>query len=118
MIALSSCEADTVGHVVFQETPDSVFRDTARRVSRVKTLDGGCVLIDSGFSDSDRTFKVYAPYSEATYAIMKHLHEDRDVIDISGPDGFYSGTIENLKMSQQDPPRIALTILIKEKLSA
>ena len=116
MISLSSIEADAAGHVVFQEDGDSNFIDSSRRVSRTKTLDGGCLIVDGGFTDADRTFTVTTKYDPDVFGIIRHLHEDRTLIHISANSSFYSGVISTLTLKQSTREKIAISILIKEKL--
>ena len=113
MISLSSITADSDGSIVFDTLPSSEIKETSRRVSRTKTLDGGCVITDSGFSDSDRTLSVNAEYSSDVATILNHLHQDKTLIHIAVDEDFFSGVISSLKIKDN----IKIQILIKEKLS-
>jgi len=117
MIGLSSITVDATGDVLLDILPESILYDSTRRVSRTKTLDGGCVIVDGGFSDSDRTLDIVAIYSDSTYAIVKHLHEDKTLIYISTDTNFYSGVISSKIIKQDITKTIKIQILIKEKLN-
>lgn len=60
MIAFSTVDFDLNGSViVIGEVANSNDKDNlSRRVQRTKTLDGGVVIIDYGYSVGDRTIKV------------------------------------------------------------
>ena len=114
MIGLSSILVDTVGSVVFQELPKSKLNDSSRRISRTKTLDGGCIIVDGGFSESDRTFDILTEYNEDKYNIIQHLHEDKTLINVIINKNFYTGSISFFKDTGEI---IQITILTKEKLN-
>ena len=116
MIALSSILADTDGDVVFDMTQKSKLDDSSRRVSRTKTLDGGCVIVDGGFSESDKTLTVSTKYIAGIFNKIKHLHEGETLIHISLNKVFYSGVISKLSLKRGTQENIVITILIKEKL--
>jgi len=117
MIALSANTVDADGNVVFDETNDSNLRDTARRVSRTKTLDGGCVIVDGGWTASDKTLNIGLKYDAAKVAVVKHLHEDYTLILISMNEGFYSGVISGLSFPRTGVAEVLVEVLIKEQIA-
>ena len=117
MIGLNSITIDVQGDVVVETLSSSNLHNSTRRVSRTKTLDGGCVIVDGGFSDSDRTLEVVIKYSLAAYTIIKHLHKDETLIYISTDSNFYSGVISALNLNHDQLETIKFTILTKEKLN-
>ena len=116
MVGLSSILADTAGDIVFDMTQKSKLDDTSRRVSRTKTLDGGCVIVDGGFSESDKTLTVSTKYNVGVFDKIKHLHERKPLIHVSVNKAFYSGTISKLSLTRGIQETVIITILIKEKL--
>jgi hypothetical protein len=60
MIALAAPTYDTKGSLVCH-TGYAVLQSPSRRASRIATLDGGATLVDGGWSDADRTYKLTLP---------------------------------------------------------
>ncbi len=118
MIAFTSIEYDENGSVFLYDCELEEVRNTTRRVSRTKTLDGGCVIVDGGYSDSDRTFKVFHRYDEQKYAVLEHLHKEYTLIYITTREGYFTGVISAVTLSGDNPLLVKLTVLIKDKLSA
>jgi hypothetical protein len=58
MIGLSSLLFDPDGALRIEESPDSELSELRRRVSRVRTLDGGVAVNDTGYSAGDRDLVV------------------------------------------------------------
>lgn len=54
MIGISTPLFDLLGHVTIHELPTSEMDQITRRVNRQKTLDGGVVINDGGYSAGDR----------------------------------------------------------------
>jgi hypothetical protein len=117
MISLSSILADMDGDIVFDLTGESTLDNSSRRVSRTKTLDGGCVIIDGGFSAADKTLNLSTKYDVGVFSVIKHLHEDEMLIHISVNGAFYTGVISDLNIKRETTETIQLRILIKEKLA-
>lgn len=117
MISLSSILADSDGSIVFDVLPSSAVNDTTRRVSRTKTLDGGCVIVDGGFSDSDRTLNIHVEYTATILSKIQYLHETNTLVHIAIDDNFFSGAISAVTLSRGTQEIIRLQILIKEKLN-
>lgn len=117
MVSLSSILADVDGNIVFEALPSTASNDTTRRVSRTKTLDGGCVIVDGGFSDSDRTLNIHVDYNESTLTAIQYLHENKTLIHVVIDDYFYSGVISSVTLSRGTQENIKLQILVKEKLN-
>ena len=117
MLALSSILADTNGDAVFDLTQESKLDDSSRRVSRTKTLDGGCVITDGGFSEADKTLTISAKYDAGIFSTIKHLHENKTLIHVSVNGACFSGEISDLTLKRGTTETIAIKILIKEKLT-
>ena len=117
MIALSANTFDASGNVVFEEASNSVLRDGARRVARTKTLDGGCVIVDGGFTASDKTFIIGMEYDATKVAVVKHLHEEYTLIYVATDTGFYSGVISEVTYPRIGVSGVSIKILIKEQIA-
>lgn len=117
MVSLSSILVDVDGNIVFEALPSTSTNDTTRRVSRTKTLDGGCVIVDGGFSDSDRTLNIHVDYNETIFSKIQYLHENKTLVHVVIDDNFYSGAISSVTLSRGTQEAIRLQILVKEKLN-
>lgn len=115
MISISTITADTSGSVIFKELPGSKLFDKEARVSRTATLDGGVYINHSGYADGDRTLRLLARVTEASWAAITHIFETAALVMVSMSDGVYTAAIESL---QRDGTKITLNILINDKESA
>ncbi len=114
-IGLSSYAYLAGGGLVLKLLPDSDLRAGERRISRVKTLDGGVVITDSGFAHGDRTLRANVYSSKTLWEKLWALFQAASLVVISDDDGCFTGGLQNIK-DQGD--KIALEILLKEKISA
>lgn len=97
--------------VVLQEDRDSRIRRYGRRVSRVATLDGGSVMNDSGYSDTDRILEIKATVTEAQADNLEYMIQTYSRLNVSTPDGFFECAPKRLKVDNGD---VELTLLIVE----
>lgn len=95
MISLSMITADTTGQLVITKEVSELYTFDLR-VSRAATLDGGCVLINSGLNDSDRTFKVTCELTEANRAVLDYMLRNSVKLLISCADGLFLGAVSSL----------------------
>lgn len=117
MIGITTETYDISGAHVFRRADvDEVLNDSgARRCSRTSTLDGGCEVYDTGYTDSDRTVTVRekdAPESVVDYA--KYIVQNYRTIIIAMRDGVFRGVPESWNCSRGV---LDFKILIKEKIS-
>jgi hypothetical protein len=118
LISICAPNYDPAGAVIIDADPDaSELKSAERRVSRTATLDGGCVITDTGFSHADRTFTISARLDdEATEAAIRRMHQTYSLVVVSTPDGVYQGAIERVRVTKGGT--ITVRILVKQKLSA
>lgn len=112
MIGISVSTADETGALVLRMTPDSKIAGGERRVTRTKTLDGGCAIYDGGFAHCDRTWKVAVYVSEDEWEALFLIAQLYSLVGLSTAEGFFRGCIES---AVQEEDRAILSILIKEK---
>lgn len=107
---------DLSGFIEFELLPDSIFIDAPRRVNRVKTLDGGAVVNDGGFSEADRTITLrWQPTSPAFEAAVDRMVRLYPLLNVSTRLGVYSAAPERYTPG---PDESALVLLPLRKLSA
>ncbi|MBW1802553.1 MAG: hypothetical protein JRJ85_17695 [Deltaproteobacteria bacterium] len=116
MIVLSKTTSDTAGTVQLEIDHDkSDLRTYSRRLVRTKTLDGGVVISDSGFSDGDRTLRIVAlNVGGALAAALETMHQNNTIIGLSMAGGFYSAAIKTLSIKDGGA---VLAVFLKSKLS-
>lgn len=113
MIAISVSIADTAGALVLKMTQDSRIKGGTRRVSRTKTLDGGCAIYDGGFSHADRTWTIEAIVSDATWDILFAIVSAYSLIYVAIAEGFFVCCVEHAVRKED---KATLSILVKEKI--
>jgi len=93
IIGLSTFLADVNGNRTFYIEPSSIedMKQGSRRATRTKTLDGGAVVYDAGFSPSDITFKI-SVRAENVYAgqFFSMLTQTYNLIRVCTDSGVYS----------------------------
>ena len=102
------------GGFILTPLPNSDLRAAERRVSRVRTLDGGVVLNDSGFSHGDRTLRIRISSSRALWDRLWALFRTAATVTLSLDDGCYRGALSGITEAEG---RIELNILVREKIS-
>lgn len=113
-IGLSSRTYMIGGAVILSPLPDSTdIRSAERRVSRTKTLDGGCVITDGGISAGDKTFKITLQSSKTMWDLIRGIFTGALWVTISTDESCYLAKIQNIKEANG---KITMTILIKEDL--
>lgn len=115
MIALSTIEADLIGHIIFQETPDSTYQIHERRMTRTATLDGLSTISDMGYTASDNTFvvRIKNPPKMIVDRII-YFVRNYPIIKLSNKDGAFLGAINQFK-THLDP--VEFTFFVKQKVS-
>lgn len=111
MISISMTTSDQNGSVIIPNG-DSDLTSFTSRVARQATLDGGCVIIHSGVSDSDRTFRISTVINESHKTAIDYINRNSSLIIISCSEGLFLGTISSLSFAG---PKLSMTILIKSK---
>ena len=115
MISITTKTFDIIGEALFDPDHTSDLRSNTRRASRTATLDGGCEIVDQGYSDADRTLEVRKQgVSEDLGDRLWYLFRTYSLLHFSMPDGFYSGTIKSLEIREGS---LSMRVLIKERLS-
>ena len=114
MIGVASKLYDAVGSGVFTLKTDSKITARTRRVSRTKTLDGGVVFTDGGYTDGDRTLAAVIEYEESSWTLVRHLLEDCTLVTVAICEGCFEATMGAVSL---DKAGIKMSILLKEKLS-
>ncbi|HMN55655.1 MAG TPA: hypothetical protein PKE15_00275 [Ottowia sp.] len=106
---------DPAGHVLLDVTEGSAFHPVPRRVNRVKTLDGGAVINDGGYTPADRTITlVWAADSEDAHAAVSRLLQLHPRLVVSTRDGVFLAAPEHYRPG---PDQSSLRLLVTAKLS-
>ena len=112
MIALMTITAGS--HIILDCLPNDI-RQNTRRIAKTATLDGGSVIVDSGYSDSDRslTFEAYQ-VPKTTRDDLWDLFQDQSMIHLSCPEGIFSGYLETVTIENAT---VNLTFSVYAKLA-
>jgi hypothetical protein len=114
-IGLASYAYDVDGAVMIAPLPgDTDVRQSERRVTRTKTLDGGCIITDGGVAAGDRTFTIVSQSNKTLWDLIRSMHEDAQWVTVSTDEACYLAKIERI---QEQDGKINLSILIKEDLT-
>ncbi len=113
MIGISTPTFDLEGFLVISLRPGSSFENLSRRVSSVKTLDGGTEIIDSGFSESDTLFSVVVDTINLDDVNkLKRLMKTYPILHFATAQGYFSGVISDLNV---DSVPIKFTVQVEKK---
>ena len=96
--------------VKFKEDYKSKIRRFSRRVSRVATLDGGSVVTDSGYSDTDRTFIVTAQITETQRDNLEYMQENYSLWNVVAKGEYHSCSPQKMDV---DNGELKLTLLVE-----
>lgn len=93
ILSLTGKDFDLAGSVTI-DVPEPNFGDTRRRSFRIPTLDGGAVVDDFGFTDSDRTIRLTWPASASEEIVVSRLVRYHDRVRIGTPFGLMECIID------------------------
>jgi hypothetical protein len=113
VIGISSITADPNGDVLIEPNANTKMKANSRRVSRTKTLDGGVVITDSGYTDGDRTLEIHSNVTRVLWDKIWAIFKSYTLVYVATEDGFYSAAIEAARYEENEA---VLTILVKERL--
>jgi len=114
IISLCSRVFDPDGAMLISINPDSELGSSTRRVNRVKTLDGGVSINDTGFSDGDREFKLKAQLSALEVEQINRLYQLYPLLSISTSNGVFEGAIDQVT---ETPPTTNINFLVRARLN-
>lgn len=112
-IAISSITYDPFGSRILPVLRDvTALRAGARRATRTATLDGGCVVYDTGYAVADRRHDV--DLDAAHLAFIEHIVQTYRLVHVSTTDGFfvaiptrYAGQGERVRLTLEYTEQIA-----------
>ena len=105
---------DLDGSMLLPILADSQFMDLSQRVSVSNILSGGSVIKTRGYFDTNRAIKVSVNLDKENEDKLLYIFKNYPYLYFSTPDGFFLAVISGLVKTENT---IALTVLIKEKLS-
>jgi len=89
-------------------------RENTRRLSRSATLDGGSVITDSGYSDSDRTYEFEINnVSQTVSAALWNFFKTESLINMTCPEGFFTGYIERMSIEGES---VSISFMVYESI--
>jgi hypothetical protein len=101
MIALATLTIDPRGAQLLNLSPGYAnMGDTARRISRVATLDGGASILDGGYTVADRTISInLADQSRETIDDLKYLCQVYSMLLVLSEDGAFLAAPERITIN-------------------
>ena len=112
MISISTVLPDTSGNVVINNDSASNLGERTARVSRTATLDGGCYINHSGFTDGDRTLSIVSKINLAQATVLKNIFETHTQVFVSMKDGLFIGAIPSMTAENGS---LKMSIYLKQK---
>jgi len=114
MIGLCSYTYDTDGDLMIAPLyEDTSIRGMERRLSRVKTLDGGCVITDGGLTAGDRSFTLVFESDSVIWSALRNLAAG-SWITVSTDEGCFLSKLERIN---EQNGKITCGIMIKSDLT-
>ena len=114
MIGLCSYTYDTDGDLMIAPLyEDTSIRGMERRLSRVKTLDGGCVITDGGLTPADRSFTLVFESDSVIWSALRNLAAG-SWITVSTDEGCFLSKLERIN---EQNGKITCGIMIKSDLT-
>jgi hypothetical protein len=114
-VAVACPTYDLTGALVLNAQPDSLLYGFTRRVSRNATLDGGIILTDNGFTDSDRSLAVLVKPTPAELATINRLAKSYPLLIVTTAEACYSAACSDIT---ENAGKIRINFMIKARLSA
>lgn len=113
-VCLSPVLYSSESPIVLNVSEDSIVQNASRRVSRTVTLDGECIITDSGFSHADRTLRIKAVLSNQSESEkIWSWFQTYSLLNCAIPEGVFLCAIETCDIQNSD---FSMNILVKEKL--
>lgn len=115
LATISALEFDPSGYVQLEVLPGSAFQERRRRVNRIATLDGGSVVNDFGYAESDKTLALlWEPTNRATEAAVDRLVRLYGRLNVSIDGAMYLAAVEAYTPGTDESQ---LRLLVLEKLT-
>jgi hypothetical protein len=115
IVSISTLEFDIHGSVAFGVGEDSDLMQNSRRITRRATLDGGCSIVDQGFSHGDRKLDIRTTsITRDEFDVLWHIFKTYSIINVALKEGCFRAAIQSVRKHRDTT---TLLILVKEKLS-
>lgn len=116
MLALATLTVDPFGAQLLTLKPGTTsLGDTARRVSRVATLDGGATVLDGGYTVADRTISIDLLGQEKEVVDdLKYLCEMYEKLVVMTEDGAFLAAPERVSLGLNSARMTLLVIGVAE----
>jgi len=115
MIAITKSTFDPGSAIVIKNYKnESELRNATARVSKASTLDGGVVVIHSGFAEGDRIISIKTMLSQSVSDSLWNIFQTETFVNLAIPDGVFSAAISRLQIDNGDTK---MTMEIESKLS-
>ena len=114
IISICSHLFDYSGDFLLIAEQDSDFSHVSRRVSRSATLDGGCIIVDNGYTPSDATLTiVISQITDATRLALLAMIKTHSAITVAYQNNIFLGVVEKVT----DTNQLKINFLVKSALN-
>ena len=114
IISICSYLFDYAGDFLLTAEQDSDFSHVSRRVSRSATLDGGCIIVDNGYTASDATLTiVISQITDSTRLALLQMIKTHSAITVACKDNIFLGVVEKV----DDTNQLKIRFLVKSALN-
>jgi len=114
IISICSHLFDYAGDFLLTAETDSDLSHISRRVSRSATLDGGCIIVDNGYTPSDATLTiVVSQITDSTRLALLQMIKTHSAITIAYQNNIFLGVVEKV----DDTNQLKIKFLVKSALN-
>lgn len=114
MISIAAYLFDWAGDYLVEADQDSTLSHVARRLSRSAILDGGCVIVDNGYTASDAAFTIIiSDIDNQTRLGLLSMVQRHSLLIVAFGGNIFSGAVENV----EDKDKMKIRFLVKAQLN-
>jgi len=114
IISLAAYLFDWEGDYLVEADQDSTLSHVGRRVSRSATLDGGCVIVDNGYTASDATFTlIVSDIDNITRLGILGMIQRHSLLVAAFDNNVFLGAVETV----EDTRKLKIRFLVKQQLN-
>jgi len=114
MMSICSYLFDYAGDYLVEAEQDSTLSHISRRLSRSATLDGGCVIVDNGYTASDAAFTIIiSDIDNDTRLGLLGMIQRHSLLVVAFGGNIFSGVVETV----EDQNNMKIRFLVKAQLN-
>ena len=113
IIGISTTIYDIDGAIILKDIlqRSTSVKSLTRRINKVATLDGGVIVEDRGFSEGDRNFEIFVPFSQTVHDIMLRLIKTYDQLLLTNDEGAFLVAPAEFTLDPKDELRFFFEVI-------